>query len=140
MKQKIQLILIIGMIAAAARVAWIFYERHEESATPAKSEIAKQPVWVKVGYAYGYFPYDRTTRHADLAHEAGKLVPLQKLEIKDVATGTSPKDPGERQVLAVFDQEGRSYATPIGTEKDGDFKFWANDMLFIEDPHQLYKH
>jgi len=166
MKQKIQLILIIGMIAAAARVAWIFYERHEESATPAKqqapaldpdfyvtpkrmypydlktakSEIAKQPVWVKVGYAYGYFPYDRTTRHADLAHEAGKLVPLQKLEIKDVATGTSPKDPGERQVLAVFDQEGRSYATPIGTEKDGDFKFWANDMLFIEDMHQLYKH
>jgi hypothetical protein len=166
MKQKVQLILIIGMIAAAIRVAWIFYERHQESASPeeqqtvalgpdlyvtpkkmypydlksAKAEITKQPVWVKVGYAYPYFPYDRATRHADLAHEAGKLLPIQKLEVKDVVAGPSPKNPGERQILAVFDQEGKSYATPIGTERDATYRFWANDMLFIEDPHQLYKH
>jgi hypothetical protein len=166
MKQKIQLILILGIIIAAIRVAWIFYERHQESSIPAKqeapvldpdlyvtakkmypydlktakAELTKQPVWVKVGYAYGYFPYDRATRHADLAHEAGKLLPIQKLEIKDVATGASPKNPGERQVLAVFDQDGKAYATPVGTERNGDFRFWANDMLFIEDPHQLYKH
>jgi len=95
---------------------------------------------VKVGYAYGYFPYDPATRHADLVHEAGKLLPIQKLEVKDVVTGASPKNPGERQVLAVFEQGGKSYATPIGTRKGGDFKFWANEMLFIEDPHQLYKH
>jgi hypothetical protein len=166
MKQKIQLILIIGIILAAIRVASIFYERHQESALPAKqeapaldpdlyvhpkkiysydlksarSEITKRPVWVKVGYAYAYFPYDPATHHADLAHEAGKLLPIQKLEIKSVVTGTSPKNPGERQILAVFEHEGKSYATPIGTEKNGDFRFWANDMLFIEDPHQLYKH
>src|SRR6059036_2862184 len=119
MKQKVQLILIIGMIAAAIRVAWIFYERHQESASPekqqtvaldpdyyvtpkkmypydlksAKAEITKQPVWVKVGYAYPYFPYDRATRRADLAHEAGKLLPIQKLEVKDVVAGPSPKNP-----------------------------------------------
>jgi len=166
MKQKIQLILIIAMIIAAIRVAWIFYERHENSKLPskqealalepdfyvhpkkmypydlktAKSEITKQPVWVKVGYAYAYFPYERATRHADLAHEAGKLKPIQKLEIKDVVTGVSPKDPGEEQILAVFDDDNKSYATAIGTEKGDDFRFWANDMLFIEDPHELYKH
>src|SRR5690242_12885701 len=104
MKQKIQLILILGIIVAAIRVAWIFYERHQESAVPAKqeapaldpdlyvtskklypydlksakAEITKQLVWVKVGYAYGYFPYDPATHHADLAHESGKLLPIQK--------------------------------------------------------------
>jgi len=166
MKQKIQVILILGMLVAAIRLAWILYERHQESAVPekqqtvtldpdlyvtskkmypydlksAKTEITKQPVWVKVGYAYGYFPYDPATRHADLAHEAGKLLPIQKLEVKDVVTGASPKNPGERQILAVFEQDGKPYATPIGTAKGGDFKFWANEMLFIEDPHQLYKH
>src|SRR6266480_3788751 len=149
MKQKIQIILILGMVVAAIRVTWIFYERHQETAVPekqqtvtldpdlyvtskkmypydlksAKTEITKQPVWVKVGYAYGYFPYDPATRHADLAHEAGKLLPIQKLEVKDVVTGASPKEPGEKQILAVFDQAGKSYATAIGTEKSGDFRF-----------------
>jgi hypothetical protein len=166
MKQKIQLILIIAIIIAAIRVAWIFYERHQESAVSkkqeapaldpdfyvhpkkifpydlksAKAEITKQPSWVKVGYAYGYFPYSAQSRHADLAHEAGKLSPLQKLDIKDLVTGMSPKDASQKQLLAVFDDAGKWYATPIGTEKDGFYNFWVNDMLFLEDPHQLYKH
>ena len=55
-------------------------------------------------------------------------------------TGVSPKDAGERQSVAVFEQEGKHYAAPIGTESGGDYKFYSDDMLFIEDPHQLYKH
>ena len=166
MKQKIQVILVFGIIVAAIRVAWIFYERHQGSAGPpkqetpaldpdfyvhpkkmyaydlktAKGEITKQPIWVKVGYAYAYFPYNRATHHADLAHEAGKLKPIQKLKIEDVATDVSPKDPGEKQILAVFDQDGKSYVTAIGAQKGDDYRFWASDMLFIEDPHDLYKH
>jgi hypothetical protein len=93
-----------------------------------------------MGYAYSYYVYDSATRHADLSREAGKLLPIQRLEIKDVGTGVAPKSQGERQVLAVFEQEGKHYATPIGTESGGDYKFYSDDMLFIEDPHQLYKH
>jgi hypothetical protein len=166
MKQKIQLVLILGIIVAAIRVAWIFYERHQESAIPqkqqalaldpdfyvhpkkifpydlksARAEITKQPAWVKVGYAYAYFPYSAVARHADLADEVGKLLPLQKLDIKDLVAGVSPKDTSQKQILAVFEEAGKSYATPIGTEKEGFYNFWANDMLFFEDPHQLYKH
>jgi len=165
MKQKIQIALLLAIVVAGIRLGWIFYERHQAGVVPAKKEAApldpdyyvtpkklypydlksakqltKQPVWVKVGYAYPYFTYDSATHHANLAHEAGKLGPLQKLEIKDVVTGASPKDPAEKQVLAVFSQEGRSYATPVGTETDGDFKFIGNDMFFIQDPHELYKH
>jgi hypothetical protein len=62
------------------------------------------------------------------------------LEIKDVATGVLPKDPGERQVLAVFLEGGKYYAAPIGAEKSGEYKIYSDDMLFLEDPHQLYKH
>jgi hypothetical protein len=40
----------------------------------------------------------------------------------------------------VFEVEGKHYAAPIGTESDGDYKFYSDEMLFIEDPHQLYKH
>jgi len=165
MKEKIQLVLAIGITAAAIRVGWIFYERHQSASVPAKQQgpmlepdfyvtskkifpydvksakqLTQQPAWAKVGYAYAYYPYDRATHRADLVHEAGKLGPIQKLDIKDVVTGVAPKSPGERQILAVFDDAGKSYATPVGAEKSGDYKFWINDMLYLQDPRELYKH
>jgi len=158
-------VLILAMAVAGIRVAWVFYERHQEAVQPKKREsplnpdyyvaskklypydlhsvkqLTKQPVWVKVGYAYPFYAYDAGSHRADLSHEAGKLSPLQKLDIKDVVTGaSSPKDPSERQVLAIFEQSGRVYAAPIGTANRGDYKFYSDDMFFIEDPHQLYKH
>lgn len=165
MKQKIQIVLAIGIALAAIRLAWIFYERHEDATRPAvkqtrqlspdyyvvpkklypydlksAKQLMQQPVWVKVGYAYAYFPYNPASHHADLSHEAGKLLPLQRLEIKDIVTGVAPDDPGRRHVLATFSQGDKYYAATIGTEHDGDYKFLSDDMFFIEDPHQLYKH
>ena len=166
MKQKIQIALALAMIVTGIRVAWIFYERHEDAVQTAKKQeeiplnpdyyvtpkklyaydlksakqLTQQPEWVKVGYAYSYFPYNSASHRVDLAHDAGKLLPLQKLGIKDVVTEVRPDKPGEKQVLAVFTQAGKFYATPIGAEKDSDYKFYVDDMLFIQDPHQLYKH
>ncbi len=166
MKTKIHIVLILAIVVTGIRLGWIFYERHEAAIVPAKKDngplnpdyyvtpkklypydlktakkqLTNQPAWVKVGYAYGFYPYNPASHSTDFSHEAGKLGPLQKLVIKDVVTGTSPKDPGERQVLAVFADGGKTYATPVGTERSGDFKFFCNEMLFIEDPHDLYKH
>ncbi len=166
MKQKIQVALILAMLLAGIRLAIILYERHEDVVeqtkkpevralnpdyyvTPKKlypydlksaKQLTGQPVWVKVGYAYTYYPYDPATHRANFSHEAGKLLPIQKLEISDVVTGVSPNAPGERQVMAVFEQDGQQYAASIGSEKNGDYRFYSNDMLFIEDPHLLYKH
>jgi len=164
-KQRIQVALIVAMAVAGIRLGWVFYERYEDAKLPGKKEapplnadyyvtpkklypydlksakqLAKGPAWVKVGYAYVYYPYNSAARRANLSQEAGKLLPLQKLEIKDVITQATPGKPGEKQVLAVFEQEGKSYAAPIGIEKDGDYKFYSDDMLFVEDPHTLYKH
>jgi hypothetical protein len=43
-------------------------------------------------------------------------------------------------VLAQFRLEGKNYAVPIGSEQGGDFKIYSDDIFFIEDPHELYKH
>lgn len=166
MKQKIQIALILAMIIAGIRLAWVFYQRHEEAVQTAKKQqavplnadyyvtpkklypydlksarqVTKQPVWVKIGYAYSYYPYNAAAHRANLSHDAGKLLPLQKLDIKDVFAQPMPDKPGERDILATFEQDGKWYAAPIGTEKGGDYKFYSDDMLFIQDPHELYKH
>jgi hypothetical protein len=163
MRQKVQIALALAMVVAGIRLAWILWERHEDAVqsqqqqttalnpdyyvVPKKlyaydlksaKQLTQQPVWVKVGYAYPYFPFDPATKRANLGHEAGKLLPLQKLNIKDVVS--APAEQGKKQVLAIFQQDEKSYATPVGTERDGDYKFYSDDMLFIQDPHELYKH
>lgn len=163
MSKKIQIVLLIGIAIAGIRLAWILHERHQNSEQSTKQEpklfspdfyvtpkklypydlktakqLTQQPAWVKVGYAYPYYTYDPTARKASLAKESGKLLPLQKLDIKDVVLGPVPGASGKKQVLAVFQQDEKWYVTPVGTERNGDYSFFCNDMLFFEDPHGLY--
>lgn len=166
LRQKIQIFLAAAILLAAARTAYIVYERHEERkeaerpkpqptlnadyyVNPKKlhphdlnsaKELTKQLVWVQVGYGNTYYPYSPTRGKADFAHEAGLLGPLQKLQITDVVMDASPKQPGERQVLALFSLNDQSFAVPIGVEKGGDYQIYSDQMFFIQDPHELYKH
>ncbi len=165
-QKKLQVFLAAAIVLAGGRAAYIVYERHEarmEDAKPRQETLLKadyyvtpkklhpydlksarqlteQPVWVKVGYQLTYYPYDRERHRTDFGHEAGTLLPLQKLAIQDVVTGVSPLAPGIKQVLACFSVEGKGYAVPIGAEKGGDFAIYSDDIFFIEDPHDLYKH
>ena len=165
-QKKLQVFLVAAIVLAGGRAAYIVYERHEamkEETRPKQEALLKadyyvspkklhpydlksarqlteRPVWVKVGYQLTYYPYDRERRKTDFAHEAGMLLPLQKLAIQDVVTDVSPRAPGIKQVLAVFSLEGKGYAAPIGAEKGGDFKIYSDDIFFIEDPRDLYKH
>src|SRR5246127_4791384 len=165
-KQKIQLFLLAAIVLAAARSGYILYERHEANSQQAKKESApplnpdyyvtpkklypydlkssqqltQQPVWVKEGYRYTFYPYDESRRHADFSHEAGQLLPLQKLQIKAVVTDLSPDSPDQRQILAVFQEDGKNYAFPIGSVRAGNYQIYSDNMLYIQDPHELYKH
>lgn len=165
-RKKLQLVLILAIVVAGGRAVYVVYERYQSRkeaekpkqeqtlkadyyVTPKKlhpydlksaRELAKQPVWVKVGYYHTYFPYDVARHKADFAHDAGLLLPLQKLAIQDVVTGVVPEAPGVKQVLARFALDGKNYAVPIGSEQGGDFKIYSDDIFFIEDPHELYKH
>jgi len=102
-------------------------------------QLTQQPVWVKEGYRYTYYPYNAAAKKVDFGHEAGTLAPIQKLEVKDVVTDVAP-GAGGRQVLAVFDEGGKMYAVPIGSAEGGSYHIYSDEMFFIEDPHELYKH
>jgi len=157
--------MVVAILVSGTRLAYILYQRHESRIELAKKQppplnpdyyvtpkklypydlksarqLTQQPVWVKVGYAYTYYPYDPARRHVDFSHEAGKLLPIEKLQVKDVISSASPESPGEPQVMAVFEKDANTYAFSVGSIQGIDYKFYADDMLFIQDPHELYKH
>ena len=107
---------------------------HPQDLQDAK-ELTRQPAWVRGGYQIVYYPYNGRT---DFTHEAGRLGPIEKLDIKDVVIDRPPK--GEKQVMAIFEKDGKRYAFPIGNAEDDNFKIYSDDILFIQDPHELYKH
>ena len=160
---KIQFVLAIALLIAAARVGDIYYQR-SHAPKPAKKaippldpdfyvlpkklypydlksaqQLTKQPVWAKVGYSYTYCRYDRARHRTDFAHPAGLLLPIEKVQITDVVTDKAPDSEGERQIMAVFDKDGKTYAFSVGFVKGNDYHFYSDSMLFIQDPHDLYK-
>jgi len=165
-KQKIQIALALAIAVAAVRTGYVLYERYDEShprteqhsapplnpdyyVTPKKlhpydlksaHELTQQPVWVKEGFRYFYYPYNSVTRRTDFAHEAGTLLPIQRLEIKDVVTDVAPNSGGQKQVMALFEKDGKTYAFQVGLFKDGEYKIYSDEMLYIQDPRELYKH
>jgi hypothetical protein len=168
-KKRIQIALALAIVVAGVRAGYILYQRHEgyvaaqkqqqaKSAgysnadyyvTPKKlypydlksaKQLTQQPVWVKEGYRYTYYPYDVARKRTDFGHEAGLLPPIERLEIKDVVTDIPVGAGNRRQVMAVFEKEGKSYAVPIGFEAEGQFKIYSDEIFYVEDPHELYKH
>jgi hypothetical protein len=164
-KLKIQLVLAIAIAVAALRAGYVVYERHREGTEQAAKQapplnpdyyvipkklypydlksakqLTQQPVWVKEGYRFTYYPYDRARHHTDFAHEGGLLLPIQKLDIKDVVTDTAPHATRVQQVMAVFEQVGKAYAVPIGSQTGDRYQIYSDEMFFIQDPRELYKH
>ena len=166
-KQRLRLALTLAVVVAGLRAGYILYERHQEYLAAEKqkqaknagysnpdyyvapkklhpydlksaNQITQQPVWVKEGYRYTYYPYNVAAKRTDFAREAGLLLPIERLEIKSVEMETAPG--GRRQMMAVFEKDGKSYAVPIGFESDGQYKIYSDEIFFIEDPHELYKH
>ncbi len=157
----IQIVVLVAIVAAGVNLYLTFRERRagltiakpaevaldpDYYVTPKKlhpqdlkdaKELTRQPVWVQGGYHYAYYPY---AGHSDFEHMAGTLGPIEKLDIKDVVLDRTPGSPGQKQVMAVFEKDGKRYAFPIGVDDNGDYKIYSDDLLFIQDPHELYKH
>jgi len=168
-KKGIQIALALAIVVAGVRAGYILYQRHEDYVAAQKQQQAKsagysnadyyvtpkklypydlksakqltqQPVWVKEGYRYTYYPYDVARKRTDFGHEAGLLPPIDRLEIKDVVTDIPVGAGNRRQVMAVFEKEGKNYAVQIGFEAEGQFKIYSDEIFYVEDPHELYKH
>ncbi len=161
-RKTLQVFLVIALAAAAVRIGVIFYHRRQANqprqqqeqlmnldyyVTPKKlhaydlpsaRELTKQPVWVREGFRYSYFNYDAGLRRADLTRPVGTLGPIEKLDVTDVVTQKMPDGPS--QVLAVFKKGDEKFAVPIGTEQKGDYNFFVDEVFYIQDPKELYKH
>jgi len=157
----IQLVLLVVIVAAGIRFYLYMRDRHaalvvapqpkaeraldaDAYVSPKKlhpqdlkdaKELTQQPAWVRAGYQIVYYPFNG---HTDFAHQAGHLGPIEKLDIKDVVVDRPPK--GEKQIMAVFEKDGEMFAFPIGNAEGNSFTIYSDDMLFIQDPHELYKH
>jgi len=168
-KKRIQIALALAVLVAGVRAGYILYQRHEDFIAAQKQQAAKnagysnqeyyvtpkklypfdlksarqltqQPVWVKEGYRYTYYRYDMTSKQVDFAQGAGLLLPIERLAIKDVVTAIAAGKGERRQMVAVFEKEGRRYAVPIGFEAEGQYTIYSDEIFFVEDPHDLYKH
>ena len=121
----------------------------------ARAGLVGKPVWVKAGYGVAFYPYNSASKRADFTHGTGLLAPIEQLDIKDIVLNRGPNSVGEwqgppgaqfrvhkdeQQIIAVFAINGKDYAFPIGVVSNSDYHFMADDMLFTQDPHQLYKH
>jgi hypothetical protein len=166
-KKRIQIALALAVVVVGVRAGFILYQRHEDYLAAQKVEQAKkagysnadyyvvpkklypfdvksaqqltlQPVWTKEGYRYTYYRYVPVVKNVDFVHDAGLLGPLERLEIKEVMAVAAPG--GRRQVVATFDKDGHSFAVPIGFEAEGNYKIYSDEMFYVEDPHELYKH
>jgi len=165
LKKRIQLVLVFAILVAGGRATYVFYTRRQGKTADQKKpapplnadyyvipkklypfdlksakQLTRQPIWVREGYRYTYYSYDRSAHHADFSHDAGLLLPIERLDVKDVVTDVSPAAADQRQVLAIFEKDGKSYAVPIGTLRDGNYQIYSDEMFFIQDPHDLYKH
>ena len=164
MRKWIQIALLLAIALAAVRMIWLFSKRRQGEAPGASQteskplaaeyyvvpkklyahdlksagQLAQQPEWVKEGYRYTYYPYDPATRRVDFKSEAGTLGPIERLDITSVVAQPSPGAAGQRQVMAVFQKDSKSYAVPVGFEARGDYTIYADEMFFYQDPHQLY--
>lgn len=169
-RKRIQLALLAALALATLRAGYIFYERHQDQlalerkkrgeaigysnpdyyVNPKKlypydlksaKQLTQQPVWVKEGYRYTYFAYQPATKHVDFGHDAGLLGPIERLAITDVVLASNTVSGARKQVVAIFQKDGKPYAVPIGYESgDGGYKIYSDEMFYIQDPHDLYKH
>jgi hypothetical protein len=167
MKGKIQLALLLLIAVAAIRAGYIVYERSAERAKDAAEaskpaplnpddyvvpkklypsdlksakQLTQQPVWVREGYHHTYYPYDPARHRTDFSHEAGLLLPIQKLNIKDVVVDSAPHSAHMHQIMAVFEQGDKAYAVSIGSLVNNSYSIYSDDYFFLQDPHELYRH
>ena len=115
------------------REAYVVPKKLYISSLKSAQQLTRTPAWVKEGYRYTVYPY--ANRNIDFKHPAGMLLPLEKLQVNDVVSVPGPR---ARQVVAVFEQDGKTYAVPIGLQEGNDFTFYADEMFYYEDPHELF--
>src|SRR5947209_1587530 len=155
-RRRIQISLVVLLLLATARVAYIFHERRsgttarpqndgsraltsDEYVYPKKfyaydlasaKALVGKPVWIKQGY--GNLVYPVTNGRADLSGGKASLLPIEQLKITDVARQSPPEawgaPRGQSELMAIAERANSSkVALPIGAfASDRSLKLIAN--------------
>jgi len=110
------------------------------------NDLVGKTVWVQAGFSMDYYPY--AAGRVEFAHPMGVLPSVQQLTIEKIVEQKVPANlatrvpAGDKQVLVAFKMPGdaKEYATAIGTIQGTDETYYADQMFYYDDPHQLYKH
>lgn len=114
-------------------------------------DLIGKTIWVSAGGQLDYFK--DTGRHVDYAKPVDTLWAATPLDVKDVFEQVPPKSgkatfripAGQKHVLLAFTMPNspdpkQLYATPVGYFDAGQYTFYTDEIMFYDDPHQLYKH
>src|SRR5438270_7880901 len=112
-------------------------------------ELVGSKLWVSAGGQMEFYPY---VGHAvQYGRSAGTLLGAEPIAVKDAVEQVAPKAAtfrvpgGDKQVLLVFTRPGspdatKEYAVPVGYRQAGQYTFYTDEIVFYDDPHELYKH
>jgi len=124
----------------------VFLKQKRQSSIADMKDLMGTTVWVSAGGQLEYYPY--AGHSVNYGKAAGTLLGAEPLVVKDFAEQVAPKSAtvripgGDKQVLMVFTKpnETKQYAVPMGYRQAGQYTFYADEILFYDDPHELYKH
>jgi hypothetical protein len=127
----------------------VFLKKERPSSVADIKQLDGTTVWISAGGQMEYYPY--VAHRADYTHPVGTLLAIDELAIKDAFEQVAPKlaqyriPAGDKQVLLVFTMPksidpAKQYAVPVGYKQAGDYTFYADDIFFYVDPHQLYSY
>jgi hypothetical protein len=120
-------------------------QKHPSSLADVK-ELKGSTVWVSAGGQLEFYPYVGHT--VQYGKSAGTLLGAEPLVVKDMVEQVAPKSAtfripaGDKQVLMVFTRpdDAKEYSVPVGYRQGKDYTFYTDEILFYDDPHELYKH
>jgi len=127
----------------------VYLKKKHASSMADLKELVGTTVWVSAGGQMDYYPY--AGKRIVYGKPSGTLLGAEPMVVKGFAEGVAPKSAtvripgGDRQVSMVFTLPGSSdatkeYAVPIGYHEAGLYTFYADELFFYDDPHELYKH
>jgi hypothetical protein len=127
----------------------VFLKKKRQSSLQDAKELVGSTLWVSAGGQMDYYPY--AAHRADYGKSQGVLLAAVPLVVKDVFEQVAPKSAtfripgGDRQVLLAFTlpqsaSPAKEYAVPVGYREAGSYTFYADEIFFYDDPHELYKH
>jgi len=124
----------------------VFLKQKRPDSLKDVKELVGSTVWVSAGGQMEFYPY--AGHAAQYSKSAGTLLGAEPIVIKDAVEQVAPKAAtfripgGDKQVLLVFTRPGetKEYAVPVGYRQGTDYTFYTDEILFYDDPHELYKH